>query len=180
MKCPVDGTTLQMTERVGVEVDYCPECRGTWLDRGELDRILEHAGALRPRTRPPAVKTATMTSVAASRRSACRSCLTCSPVARTDSAHRPSREVRPTTSRRRIARSPRWQEPVLVQTRRSRLAGRSASLPHEQQTRERRFGQPDRREGSDAEYLVVAEAPVRRRLTAGLQPAQQPGDGTDR
>ena len=45
MKCPVDGTTLGMTERFGVEIDYCPECRGLWLDRGELDEILEHATA---------------------------------------------------------------------------------------------------------------------------------------
>ena len=45
MKCPVDETTLQMTEREGVEIDYCPECRGIWLDRGELDRILERATA---------------------------------------------------------------------------------------------------------------------------------------
>ncbi len=45
MKCPVDDTTLQMTEREGVEIDYCPECRGVWLDRGELDRILERAAA---------------------------------------------------------------------------------------------------------------------------------------
>ena len=43
MKCPVDDTTLQMTEREGVEIDYCPECRGVWLDRGELDRIIEGA-----------------------------------------------------------------------------------------------------------------------------------------
>ena len=41
MKCPVDGTTLALAERAGVEIDYCPECRGVWLDRGELDRILE-------------------------------------------------------------------------------------------------------------------------------------------
>ncbi len=45
MKCPVDSTTLQMTEREGIEIDYCPECRGVWLDRGELDRILERAAA---------------------------------------------------------------------------------------------------------------------------------------
>ncbi len=43
MKCPIDDTTLQMTEREGVEIDYCPECRGVWLDRGELDRIIERA-----------------------------------------------------------------------------------------------------------------------------------------
>ena len=40
MKCPVDGATLQMSERQGVEIDYCPECRGVWLDRGELDKII--------------------------------------------------------------------------------------------------------------------------------------------
>lgn len=43
MKCPVDGTQLMMTERSGVEIDYCPQCRGVWLDRGELDKILEKA-----------------------------------------------------------------------------------------------------------------------------------------
>lgn len=41
MNCPTDGTTLLMSERHGVEVDYCPECRGIWLDRGELDKILD-------------------------------------------------------------------------------------------------------------------------------------------
>ena len=41
MNCPSDGTTLLMSERQGVEVDYCPQCRGIWLDRGELDKILE-------------------------------------------------------------------------------------------------------------------------------------------
>ena len=40
MACPVDGTTLVMSERSGIEIDYCPSCRGVWLDRGELDRIL--------------------------------------------------------------------------------------------------------------------------------------------
>lgn len=45
MKCPVDDTTLQMTEREGIEIDYCPERRGVWLDRGELDRIIERAAA---------------------------------------------------------------------------------------------------------------------------------------
>jgi Zn-finger nucleic acid-binding protein len=43
MKCPVDGATLVMTERSGVEIDYCPQCRGVWLDRGELDKIVEKA-----------------------------------------------------------------------------------------------------------------------------------------
>ena len=41
MNCPVDGTTLTMTDRQGVEIDYCPQCRGVWLDRGELDKLIE-------------------------------------------------------------------------------------------------------------------------------------------
>ena len=46
MQCPVDGTQLVMTERSGVEIDYCPQCRGVWLDRGELDKIIDRgAGA---------------------------------------------------------------------------------------------------------------------------------------
>ena len=44
MKCPNDQTTLVMSERSGVEIDYCPECRGVWLDRGELDKIIDRAG----------------------------------------------------------------------------------------------------------------------------------------
>ncbi len=43
MKCPIDGTELQMTERQGVEIDYCPRCRGVWLDRGELDKIVDRS-----------------------------------------------------------------------------------------------------------------------------------------
>ena len=43
MQCPNDGTTLTMSERSGIEIDYCPECRGVWLDRGELDKIIERA-----------------------------------------------------------------------------------------------------------------------------------------
>jgi Zn-finger nucleic acid-binding protein len=43
MKCPTDSATLVMSERSGIEIDYCPECRGVWLDRGELDKILERA-----------------------------------------------------------------------------------------------------------------------------------------
>lgn len=43
MKCPVDGAELLMAERQGVEIDYCPQCRGVWLDRGELDKIIEKA-----------------------------------------------------------------------------------------------------------------------------------------
>ena len=43
MKCPNDNTTLVMTDRNGVEIDYCPECRGEWLDKGELDKIIERS-----------------------------------------------------------------------------------------------------------------------------------------
>ena len=41
MQCPVDGTTLNIADRQGVEIDWCPQCRGVWLDRGELDKIIE-------------------------------------------------------------------------------------------------------------------------------------------
>jgi Zn-finger nucleic acid-binding protein len=40
MKCPNDQTTLAMMERQGIEIDYCPTCRGVWLDRGELDKLI--------------------------------------------------------------------------------------------------------------------------------------------
>jgi Zn-finger nucleic acid-binding protein len=43
MNCPIDGATLQMSDRQGIEIDYCPECRGVWLDRGELDKIIERS-----------------------------------------------------------------------------------------------------------------------------------------
>jgi Zn-finger nucleic acid-binding protein len=43
MRCPVDGAVLLLGERLGVEIDYCPECRGVWLDRGELDTLLARA-----------------------------------------------------------------------------------------------------------------------------------------
>ncbi len=43
MKCPTDDSTLVMSERNGVEIDYCPQCRGVWLDRGELDKIIDRA-----------------------------------------------------------------------------------------------------------------------------------------
>ena len=45
MQCPVCKTVnLTMAERSGIEIDYCPQCRGVWLDRGELDKIIERAG----------------------------------------------------------------------------------------------------------------------------------------
>jgi Zn-finger nucleic acid-binding protein len=43
MNCPVDGTELRITDREGIEIDYCPQCRGIWLDRGELDKVLERS-----------------------------------------------------------------------------------------------------------------------------------------
>lgn len=45
MQCPIDGTELLISERNGVEIDYCPKCRGVWLDRGELDKIIERTSA---------------------------------------------------------------------------------------------------------------------------------------
>lgn len=48
MKCPVCSVALVMSERQGVEIDYCPQCRGVWLDRGELDKIIEKAGPGHP------------------------------------------------------------------------------------------------------------------------------------
>jgi hypothetical protein len=50
MKCPVcKDVNLVMSERQGVEIDYCPECRGVWLDRGELDKVIERS---RPQEQP--------------------------------------------------------------------------------------------------------------------------------
>ncbi|MDA5193251.1 TFIIB-type zinc ribbon-containing protein [Govanella unica] len=43
MKCPIDDSDLVMSERQGIEIDYCPTCRGVWLDRGELDKIIERS-----------------------------------------------------------------------------------------------------------------------------------------
>jgi Zn-finger nucleic acid-binding protein len=45
MLCPADQTPLTMSERQGIEIDYCPTCRGVWLDRGELDKIIERSEA---------------------------------------------------------------------------------------------------------------------------------------
>jgi uncharacterized protein len=53
MQCPHDQTVLQMTERQGIEIDYCPTCRGVWLDRGELDKIIERASAPPPPPNAP-------------------------------------------------------------------------------------------------------------------------------
>jgi Zn-finger nucleic acid-binding protein len=61
MQCPIDQTDLLMTDRNGVEIDYCPKCRGVWLDRGELDKIIERSAssttsvsAHQPASRPEA------------------------------------------------------------------------------------------------------------------------------
>ncbi len=43
MKCPVCNVELRIADRQGVEIDYCPQCRGVWLDRGELDKIIERS-----------------------------------------------------------------------------------------------------------------------------------------
>lgn len=54
MKCPNCDTSLAITDRQGIEIDYCPDCRGVWLDRGELDKLIERsAGILAP---PPQVR----------------------------------------------------------------------------------------------------------------------------
>ena len=48
MRCPVDNELLVMADRSGVEIDYCPKCRGVWLDRGELDKIIDRASPAAP------------------------------------------------------------------------------------------------------------------------------------
>lgn len=46
MNCPIcPASTLVMADRSGIEIDYCPTCRGVWLDRGELDKIVERSAA---------------------------------------------------------------------------------------------------------------------------------------
>lgn len=46
MKCPIDQTDLVISDRQGVEIDYCPTCRGVWLDRGELDKIIDRTDTM--------------------------------------------------------------------------------------------------------------------------------------
>jgi uncharacterized protein len=58
MRCPVDNETLVMADRGGVEIDYCPKCRGVWLDRGELDKIIERAAGAAPAEAAPPRPTA--------------------------------------------------------------------------------------------------------------------------
>jgi Zn-finger nucleic acid-binding protein len=52
MQCPNCNETLVMADRQGIEVDYCPKCRGVWLDRGELDKIIERSAAYNPGATP--------------------------------------------------------------------------------------------------------------------------------
>lgn len=54
MQCPTDGSVLVMSERSGIEIDYCPTCRGVWLDRGELDKIIERSLTQAPAGQPAA------------------------------------------------------------------------------------------------------------------------------
>jgi Zn-finger nucleic acid-binding protein len=51
--CPVDGAVLVPIERQGIEIDHCPQCRGVWLDRGELDKLIERSTAAAPPPREP-------------------------------------------------------------------------------------------------------------------------------
>jgi uncharacterized protein len=46
MKCPTCNEILLITDRQGIEIDYCQQCRGVWLDRGELDKLIERAGSI--------------------------------------------------------------------------------------------------------------------------------------
>ena len=59
MQCPVCDVTLSISSREGVEIDFCPQCRGVWLDRGELDKVIERAGAAYAAQAPPPPPTAT-------------------------------------------------------------------------------------------------------------------------
>lgn len=55
MNCPKCNVALSMTDRQGVEIDFCPQCRGVWLDRGELDKIIERSSAAIAPAAPPPV-----------------------------------------------------------------------------------------------------------------------------
>jgi Zn-finger nucleic acid-binding protein len=53
MSCPVCVVPLSMSDRQGIEIDFCPQCRGVWLDRGELDKIIERSAGPAPSAPPP-------------------------------------------------------------------------------------------------------------------------------
>jgi len=52
MQCPICSVELVMSERQGIEIDYCPKCRGIWLDRGEIDKIIEKSVPSSPAMKP--------------------------------------------------------------------------------------------------------------------------------
>lgn len=52
MKCPNCNVSLVMSDRSGIEIDYCPDCRGVWLDRGELDKIIERSAPTTQHSQP--------------------------------------------------------------------------------------------------------------------------------
>ncbi len=52
MKCPICDVDLSIADRQGIEIDYCPKCRGVWLDRGELDKIIERSSESSEPPRP--------------------------------------------------------------------------------------------------------------------------------
>ena len=54
MNCPVCRVPLAMSDRQGIEIDYCPQCRGVWLDRGELDKIIDRAAEMEQQPQRPA------------------------------------------------------------------------------------------------------------------------------
>ena len=56
MKCPNCDVALTMADRQGIEIDYCPQCRGVWLDRGELDKIIERTATTTAPSQPSAPK----------------------------------------------------------------------------------------------------------------------------
>lgn len=59
MKCPnCKDHNLSISERAGIEIDFCPECRGVWLDRGELDKILERSKNQDPMSQPQQIQPA--------------------------------------------------------------------------------------------------------------------------
>ncbi|HCC68934.1 MAG TPA: hypothetical protein DEP99_03505 [Nitrospiraceae bacterium] len=53
MKCPSCNVELKISERQGIEIDYCPQCRGVWLDRGELDKLIERSSPVTPEHHKP-------------------------------------------------------------------------------------------------------------------------------
>ena len=52
MNCPVCNEQLLISEKQGIEIDYCPKCRGIWLDRGELEKIVERSNSFQSENRP--------------------------------------------------------------------------------------------------------------------------------